>query len=239
MPETTPLAPATAALLAQASTATLTSQLLRRGITNTFMAGLGPMHPGQRMVGTARTLRYVPMREDQRGRTLGVANPQSSTIESLGAGDVLVIDARGVVDAASIGDIFAARAQALGAAGIVTDGAVRDTPGVAALGIPVYHRAAHASSALILHHPLERDVPIGCAGVLVLPGDVLVGDGEGVLVIPAALADEVARDAVEQELEEAFALERVRAGEPLVGLYPLGDARRAEYERWREARGGA
>lgn len=234
---TAPIPQATAALLAEASTATITSQLLRRGIRDTFLAGLAPMHPTARLLGRARTLRYVPMREDQRGRALVIENAQTSTIESLGPGDVLVIDARGVTGAASFGDIFAARAQALGAAGIVTDGAVRDTPGVRALGLPVYHRAAHASSALIAHHPLERDVPIGCAGVLVLPGDVLVGDGDGVVVIPEALADEVARDAAEQELEEAFALERVRAGAPLAGLYPLGEAQREAFTQWRRARG--
>jgi regulator of RNase E activity RraA len=229
------LAPAAIAALREVSTATLTAQLTRRGIRNTFLAGLVPTRPGTRMVGYARTLRYGAPREDVRGRTRG-RDVQKTTIESISPGDVLVIEARGVRDAGTIGDILAARALARGAAGIVTDGGVRDSPGVAELEIPTYYAAAAAASLWLSHQPLDCDLPITCAGVLVEPGDVVVGDAEGAIVLPAAMAEEIAHDAVEQESREAFALERVRAGEATPGLYPLTDARRGDYEAWRAAR---
>jgi regulator of RNase E activity RraA len=125
---------------------------------------------------------------------------------------------------------------ARGGAGIVTDGGVRDTPGVAELEIPTYCQGPNAASLWAEHIPLDVEVPITCAGVLVLPGDVVVGDGEGVVIVPAALAEEVAREGVEQERREAWALERVRAGESTRGVYPISDERRAEYEQWLDAR---
>jgi 5-oxopent-3-ene-1,2,5-tricarboxylate decarboxylase/2-hydroxyhepta-2,4-diene-1,7-dioate isomerase len=149
---------------------------------------------------------------------------------------VLVIDARNEEGAGTIGDILALRALRRGAAGIVTDGGVRDSPAVAALEIPTYFRGPHASVLGALHFPLETNVPVSCGGVLVLPGDVLVGDAEGVVVIPAQLAEAVAHAAVEQELLEEFALQRVDAGESIRGVYPLSVERRAEFEAWRESR---
>ena len=220
--------------LNRVSTATLTVQLRRRGIANTFMAGLRPTRPDLRLFGYAYTLRYVPLREDVRDADTAELNAQKRAVESIGPNEVLVIDARGEPGAGTIGDILAARALARGASGIVTDGGMRDTPAVAELDIPAYYLAPHAAVLGLLHHPLETNVPIACGGTLVVPGDVLVGDAEGVLVVPAALAEEVARDALEQEQREAWALERVKSGESIRGIYPLTEARRAEFEQWRK-----
>jgi 2-keto-4-pentenoate hydratase/2-oxohepta-3-ene-1,7-dioic acid hydratase in catechol pathway/regulator of RNase E activity RraA len=218
------------------STATLTTQLQRRGIRNTFLAGLRPTRPDLRLVGFAHTLRYVPVREDVVAAASAGLNAQKAAIESVSPGEVLVIEARNEPGAGTIGDILALRALRRGAAGIVTDGGLRDSPAVAALDVPTYYRAAHASVLGLLHHPLESNVPVGCAGVLVLPGDVIVGDAEGVVVVPAQLAEEVARDAAEQELAEQFAYERIDAGESIRGLFPLGEERRADFDEWRRSR---
>ncbi len=168
--------------LNRVSTATLTSQLQRRGLRSTFLSGLRPVKPGQRMFGYAHTLRYVPLREDLQPQLGGRENAQRRAIESLAADEVLVIEARGETDAGTIGDIYVSRAIALGAAGVVTDGALRDTPAISALDLPVYHRASHAATYGRLHMPLDHQVPIACAGVTVMPGDVIVGDGEGAVV---------------------------------------------------------
>jgi regulator of RNase E activity RraA len=215
------------------STATLTVQLTRRGIQTTFLTGLRPTRPDLRMVGHAHTLRYVPIRADVRKSMQGTEDAQKRAIESVSPGDVLVMEARGEPGAGTIGDILAARVLARGGAGIVTDGAVRDTPGVTELDIPTYYRAANASSLWNAHIPLDVDVPITCAGVLVMPGDVIVGDAEGVVVLPSKLAEEIAHAALEVEEREAFALERVKAGESFRGLYPLSEERRPEFENWK------
>lgn len=221
------------AALRQVSTATLTAQLASRGIATTFLGGLRSARPDLRMVGYAHTLRYVAIRADVRESLRGSENAQRRAVESVSPEDVLIMEARGELGAGTIGDILAARVLARGGAGIVTDGGVRDTPGVAGLDIPTYYRTANASSLWSCHIPLEVDVPITCAGVLVMPGDVLVGDAEGVVVLPAALAEEIAHDAVEQEQRETWALQRVTAGESIRGVYPLGAERRPDYERWR------
>lgn len=235
MPETPPLAPETLDHLRQASTATISAQLTKRGVSRTFMRGPRPLRPRDRMVGIAFTLRYVPSREDL---DPGIAydnrtNVQRLAIERVGPGEVLVIDARGETGAATLGDILTARLRVRGAAGIVTDGAVRDAGGVAAEPIPTYCAAANALLSSVAHHPADLQVPIGCGGVLVLPGDVIVGDADGVLVIPRQLADEVARDAAEQEALEAFVITKIRAGAELQGTYPPDEATRAEFARWR------
>ena len=219
--------------LKQVSTATLTVQLNRRGIQTTFLTGLLPTRPDLRMVGYAHTLRYVAIRADVRESLRGTEDAQKRAVEAASPGDVLIIEARRETGAGTIGDILAARLLARGAAGIVTDGGVRDTPGVAELDLPTYYRSANASSLWAAHIPLDVDVPITCAGVLVIPGDVVVGDGEGVVILPAALAEEIAHDALEVERRESFALERVKAGESFRGLYPLSAERQADYERWR------
>jgi len=226
------------ARLSRVSTATLTSQLQRRGIRSTFLSGLRPVGEGQRMVGLAHTLRYVPLREDLVAALNQGQNAQRRAIEALGSDEVLVIEARGEPDAGTIGDIFVRRAMHLGAAGVVTDGALRDTPAIRALGLPVYHQSSHAATLGRLHMPLDHQVPVACAGVTVMPGDVIVGDGEGAVVVPVALAEEVSLDALRQELEEEWAFERVAAGESTIGVFPVGDDRRAEFDEWLAARDG-
>jgi 5-oxopent-3-ene-1,2,5-tricarboxylate decarboxylase / 2-hydroxyhepta-2,4-diene-1,7-dioate isomerase len=220
------------------STATLTHQLQMRGIRSTFMSGLKPLHPDKRMVGRARTLRYVALREDlQRQYGAGV-NAQKRIVESIAPGDVLVIEARGVPDAATIGDIYATRLFTRGGVGIVTDGALRDTPAIAAIDRPVYHLASHGATLGRQHMPFSTDDSVTCAGVFVVPGDVIVGDGEGAVVIPAALVEEVVSDALIQEEKEAFALERVAAGESTMDLFPLAKPRLPEFETWKAAKQG-
>jgi 2-keto-4-pentenoate hydratase/2-oxohepta-3-ene-1,7-dioic acid hydratase in catechol pathway/regulator of RNase E activity RraA len=226
----------TLAALREVSTATLTTQLQRRGIRSPFLAGLRPTRPDLRMAGIAHTVRYVPVREDVAAADTRELNAQKEAIESISPGEVLVIEARGEEGAGTIGDILALRALRRGAAGIVTDGGLRDSPAVAGLELPTYFRVPHASVLGTHHYPLETNVPVSCAGVLVLPGDVLVGDAEGVVVVPAQLAAEVAESALEQERREQFAYERVDAGESTRGVFPLSDERRAEYEAWLEGR---
>lgn len=225
------------AALRSVSTATLTAQLRRRGIRDTFLRGLRPTRPDLKLLGYAFTLRYVPLREDVRDANATGLNAQKRAVESIGPEEVLVIDARQDAGAGTIGDILAARALARGASGIITDGGLRDSPAFAELEIPTYYAAPHAAVLGLIHYPLETNVPVACGGALVMPGDVIVGDAEGAVVVPAAMAEEVARDALEQEDREAWALERVRAGESIQGIYPLSDdGRRAEYEDWRASR---
>ncbi len=230
------LTPELEASLNTVATATLTHQLHQRGIRTTFLPGLKPLQPEKRMVGRARTLRYVALREDQQRNYQPGINAQKRLVESTEEGDVLVMEARGVADAATIGDIFATRHFMLGGRGIVTDGALRDTPAIAAIGKPVYHFASHGAVLGRKHMPFSTDEPITCAGVFVVPGDVVVGDGEGVVIIPLDLVAEVVADALIQEEKEAFALERVAAGEPTIGLFPLSTERAPEFEAWRDAR---
>ena len=230
------LTPELEAALNTLATATLTHQLQMRGIRSTFLSGLKPLHPEKRMVGRARTLRYVALREDMQRELAGGINAQKRVVEATEAGDVLVIEARGVPDAATIGDIFATRVFALGGRGVVTDGALRDTPAIAAIGQPVYHQASHGATLGRQHMPFSTDEPITCAGVFVVPGDVVVGDGEGVVIIPQALLEEVTADALIQEEKEDFALERVAAGESTIGLFPLAPERVADFEAWKAAK---
>ena len=200
-----------------------------------FFSGLEPLHPELRMVGRARTLRYVALREDLQQQYGGGLNAQRRAVAGLKPGDVLVIEARGVPDSATIGDIFATRAFKLGATGIVTDGALRDTPAIAELHQPVYHLSSHGATLGRQHMPFSVDEPATCAGVFVVPGDVIVGDGEGAVVIPIALVADVVRDALIQEERERFALEHVAAGESTVGLFPLSKERMPEFEKWAAA----
>jgi regulator of RNase E activity RraA len=223
--------------LRRASTATLTTQLLRRGFRNTYLAGLSAIRPELRMVGYAFTLRYVPMREDL--DLVEIDNRTSAqrlAVEAVGPGDVLVIDARNDTGAATLGNILATRIQRRGAAGIVTDGALRDTSAFRAIDLPTYCRATHQTQSTARHHPVDMNVPIGCAGVLVMPGDVVVGDADGVVVIPAAVAEEVALAALEQDEREAFVLENIEGGAGIVGVYPPDATTLAEYEAWRRTR---
>jgi 2-keto-4-pentenoate hydratase/2-oxohepta-3-ene-1,7-dioic acid hydratase in catechol pathway/regulator of RNase E activity RraA len=223
------------------STATLSSQLRKRGFNSVTLDGLRATRPDAKMAGFARTLRYVPFREDlfaQYGGTLpgGGLNAQKRAVEQVRPGEVLVIEARGDPTAGTVGDILALRAQVRGAAGIVTDGAIRDSQPLHAMDLPVYYGATHPAVLGRRHVPWEVNGVIACAGVTVTPGDIIAGDGDGVIVIPAHLALEVARDAAEQELQEQFAAELVAKGESVDGLYPLGKRWQPAYEAWRAVR---
>lgn len=231
------LGPETARALASVSTATL-SQLLRgRGINETCFGGLTAARPDLRLVGVARTLRYTALREDVFAQRGGGLNAQKAMIDSINPGEVLVIEAREDHGAGTIGDILALRLKQRGGVGVVTDGAVRDDSALRTLDLPIYRGAVHAAVLGRRHVPMDADLPITCAGVLVMPGDVIVGDADGVLVVPAALAAELAAAAVQQEHEERFIAERVRAGESIDGLYPLGPEQRRRYDEW-AAKGG-
>lgn len=230
-----PLAPETVAALRQVSTATLTTQLMSRGLRNTFLFGLRPLNPqAARMVGTAFTLRYIPAREDL--DVLGVfadpEHPQRKAVESVGPGQVLVMDCRSQGRAASLGGILGTRLLRRGAAGVVTDGSVRDSPTFATLGLPAYSAGVSATTNLVQHHAVDLQVPIGCAEVPVYPGDVLVGDGEGVVCVPRELAAEVARDAIAQEHLEEFVQAEIEAGAALPGVYPPNEQTRERYRAW-------
>ena len=220
------------------STATLTSQLIKRGFHNTFLGGLYPLRPDLRMVGYAFTLRYVPAREDMVDTLYdNTKNVQRLAVEAVDQDDVLVVDARGDVSAATLGNILATRLKVRGAAGFVTDGALRDTPGFQEIALPAYIKAPHATTSFIAHHPVEMGVPIGCAGVLIIPGDVIVGDGEGVVAIPSQVAEEVAHDTYEQERLEEYIQEKIASGAKILGTYPPNEQTLAEFEVWRKARG--
>ena len=223
--------------LTSVSTATITSQLQRRGVQNCFLSGLKPLNEGQHMVGYAHTLRYVPARPDL-PKLIGF-NAQREAAESIEPGEVLIIECRGVPDAGTIGDIFALRAERRGAVGVITDGALRDTPAIKAIGMPVYHQASHAAVLGRRHTPLDHQIPIACAGVTVMPGDVIVGDEEGAVVIPASMVEEVAAASLTMEIEEEFAIERVGEGASTNGYFPLADENRPEFEAWLAKRNGS
>ena len=215
-------------LLASLPTATLSAQLRRAGATNGVIGGLDVLRPDMRMPGRARTLRYLPFRDDlaaAKGMSVQRAMP-----ETLQNGDVIVIDARGVMASGVIGDISVQRAKMLGITGILTDGPIRDTAVISAFDVPVYFSGHHPASPAQAHVPFEADVPVACAGVTIMPGDLLVGDADGVVVLPPALAAKVAQATADQEREERFVAERVAEGEPLDGLFPMGAAWRVRYE---------
>jgi regulator of RNase E activity RraA len=225
----------TRGLLAEVGTATISMQLLKRGIARCFMSGIAPMDAGApRLVGPAYTLRYVPLREDLMPleRLGDASNAARRAIEECPPGAVLVCDARGVTDSGTIGDILLLRLAHRGVAGVVADGAVRDVVACRAVGLPVFCTGAAAPASPSAHVPADLQVPVACGGVAVFPGDVVVGDADGVVVVPAALAAEVARDAYAQEDIERFIQILVGQGRPVVGTYPPTDAVREEHGRW-------
>jgi regulator of RNase E activity RraA len=236
---TAPLSDETRSLLAQLSTATLTSQLMARGLRNTFMQGVRRLTTGgPSMVGEAFTLRYIPSRED-----IDVSavfedrnHPQRKAVETVPPGHVMVIDCRQDNRAAGAGSILVTRIMVRGAAGVVTDGGLRDSPTIAKLDFPVYCAGPAAPSNITRHHAVDINVPIGCGEVPVYPGDIIVGDHEGVVVIPRHLADQVARDGYEQSLMEDFVTERVKAGESIFGLYPANAEGIERFKAWRQGR---
>jgi regulator of RNase E activity RraA len=229
--------PVTFEQLGKVSTATITGLLSRRGLRRATIAGVRPIVPGTRMLGEAFTLRYIPAREDLdwTGHLDNLTDPQRVAIERVGQGQVLVMDARGDVSSGSLGAILATRLKMRGAAGVVTDGAVRDFVEIGASGLPAFCRAAHPGANKVIYHPQDFDLPIGCGGVAVFPGDVLVGDDDGVVVVPRDLAQEIGEEGVENELKEEFIMARVRAGASIVGTYPLDEAGVREYEAWRSS----
>ncbi|MDQ6524486.1 ribonuclease activity regulator RraA [Nocardioides sp. LHD-245] len=226
------LDPAVFARLRRASTATIQSQLFKRGLRDMFLFGLRPMNPeSASFAGEAYTLRYIPAREDL--DVLDVfddpAHPQRAAVEAVPPGQVLVMDCRQDARAASGGNILMTRLQARGVAAMVTDASVRDSPAIAGLELPVYCAGVSATVNLVLHHAVDVQVPIGCAGVPVYPGDVVVGDAEGVVVVPRHLAEEVSHAAVQQEELEEFILGRIQSGQPLRGNYPPDERTLAEF----------
>lgn len=238
------VAPETLAILREVSIATLSAQLLKRGFAQLFLQGVRPLRPDLRLVGQAVTLRFIPAREDlardeqmAAGEFNNLTNKQRIAVESVGPDDVLVIDARNDTRAATLGNILAARIKARGAAGIVTDGAFRDSPAIGEIDLPTYARGQNPNISFTVHYAADINVPIACAGVAIIPGDVIVGDAEGVIVVPAAVADEVARDGLEQERKEAFIYERIVAGASIVGTYPPDAATLRDYDAWKQTQG--
>jgi regulator of RNase E activity RraA len=233
--------PTTKQQLMSVSTATLCTALFKRGLHHQFIQGVLPLNPGlPNMVGEAYTLRYMPAREDL--NTIEVfknrEHPQRKAIEECPPGAVLVVDSRKDARAASAGGILVTRLMKRGVAGIVTDGGFRDSPDIARLPFPVYHQRPAAPTNLTVHQAIDINVPIGCGDAPVFPGDVVVGDGEGVVVIPAHLADEVAAEAVEMTAFEDFVQEKVMEGRSILGLYPPTDEQsRVDFATWRRAKG--
>lgn len=224
------LDPAVRELLSQAAVATISAALRKRGYHDVFIEGVFPNHPGDRIVGTAKTLRFIPFRPDLFKEHGGGFNAQKRAFDQVAPGEVLVVEARGERGTGTVGDVLALRAQVRGAAGIVTDGGVRDFDAVAEFEIPVFSQGPHPSVLGRRHVPWETDVTIACGGAAVQPGDVIVGDGDGVLVIPAAIAAEVAVEAAAQEREDAWVAEQVAAGASVDGLFPMNAEWRAKYE---------
>ncbi|BDZ53846.1 fumarylacetoacetate hydrolase family protein [Agromyces marinus] len=219
--------------LASVAVATLSVALRKRGYHDIFIEGVRANHAGDRIVGRARTLRFIPARPDLFDSHGGGYNAQKRAFDSVGPGEVLVVDARGERGTGTVGDVLALRAKVRGAAGIVTDGGVRDFDAVAEIGIPVFSQGAHPSVLGRRHVPWETDVTIACGGAAVQPGDVIVGDGDGVIVIPPHLVAEVAAEAAEQDAADAWVADRVAEGEPVDGLFPMNREWRQRYERER------
>lgn len=223
------------ATLMRVGSANVANVLLRRGFKNVVLQGVHPLRGGQeQLVGPAYTLRFIPAREDldsmaNYGRT---DNLHRRAIEECPPGSVLVIDAFGSTAAASMGDMMAARLRYRGVAGVVTDGGYRDSSAIADTGLPCYQVRNALPATPIALHPVALDGPVGCAGVAVYPGDVLVGDADGVAVIPRGLAEEVAAEALDAVGYEAFVAMHLDYGRPIFGLFPATDESRREYDTW-------
>jgi len=220
------------------STATLATALFKRGLRNQMIQEAQPLAPlGKNMVGLAYTLRYIPAREDLNPISVfqDATHPQRKAVESCPPGAVLVIDSRGNARAASAGSILIRRLMVRGCAGVVTDGGFRDSAEIAALDIPAFHRRPSAPTNLTLHQAVDINVPIGCGDAPVFPGDVVVGDADGVIVIPADIAKEIAEEATAMTVYEDFVVAMVAKGHSIIGLYPLNDPKmKALFESWRK-----
>ena len=236
------LTEAVKAQLMRISTASIATALFKRGLRNQFIQGVGPVSRKPRnMVGQAFTLRYIPAREDRNPITVfrNEDHPQRQAMELCPPGHVLVMDSRKDARAASAGSILITRLQVRGCAGVVTDGGFRDAEGIGELDMPAYHARPSAPTNLTLHEAIEINGPIGCGDAPVFPGDVVVGDGDGVIVIPAHLADEIAAECAGMEDFETFVLESVKEGHSIIGLYPPTRKETEErYAKWLAARKG-
>ncbi|MFE7841708.1 fumarylacetoacetate hydrolase family protein [Streptomyces sp. NPDC057474] len=219
-----------AGLTADVGTAALSAELRRRGYVDVFLDGVTPLKPGVKMAGRARTLRMIAFRPDLFASHGGGYNAQKRAFDSLGPGDVLVVEARRDSTAGTVGDILALRAQWLGAAGIVTDGCVRDSGFLSTFELPVFAQGGHPSVLGRRHVPWETDVTVTCGGAAVQPGDLVVGDTDGVIVIPSAIADEVVAAASAQEAEDAYIARQVTNGAKVDGLFPMNAEWRARFE---------
>lgn len=235
---TAPLSAETIRNFMYASTATVSMQMLKRGFRNSAINGVKPLNPkATRLVGPAYTLRYIPAREDL-DRPPTPADPpsaQRAAIEETPAGHVLVIGTEGNVRSGTLGDILALRLKVRGVAGVLSDGAMRDSPVIGKFDFPVYCTAAAAPPSMANLHPVEVQTPVGICGVPVYPGDVIVADDDGAIVVPRHIADEVARDSFEQERLEKFVAIRVGKGYEITGTYPPNDATKADYQKWIKA----
>jgi regulator of RNase E activity RraA len=224
--------------LVRISTATITTLLLKRGLRNVWLRRTRRLTGSARVVGPAFTMRFVAFRED-------LANPASwssptstrACVEAMPAGAVVVADAIGCADAGILGDILCARMKARGVAGLVTDGAVRDIAGIRSTGLEVWAAGIAAPPAVAALHFVGWEEPVSCGGVAVLPGDLIVADDDGAVVIPAALVSQIAEEGEAQERLEAWTLDEVIRGRALAGLYPLDDDNRRRYEAERAASG--
>jgi regulator of RNase E activity RraA len=237
----TKLSPQTREKLKTVSTATLTTALFKRGFRNQMIQGVYALNSNALpMVGEAFTLRYIPAREDLNPITVfqDRSHPQRKAVDECPAGAVFVIDSRKDARAASAGSILVSRLMQRGAAGVVTDGGFRDSHDIAKLAMPAFHSRPSAPTNLTLHQALDVNVPIGCGDAPVWPGDVIVGDHDGVVVLPAHLADELADEGVEMTAFEDFVAEEVMKGRSILGLYPATEEKtRTDFAAWRKANG--
>lgn len=233
-------APSVREKLKMVSSATITTCLFKRGFRNQFIQNVQPLKPGKKnMVGPAFTLRYIPAREDLNSIEVfkNPEHPQRLAVEQCPKDHVMIIDSRKDARAASAGSILATRLMKRGAAGIVTDGGFRDSAEIAALTIPTYHNRPSAPTNLTLHQAIDINVPIACGDVAVFPGDMVVGDDDGVVIIPAHLADEIADEGMAMGLFEKYVMEKVDEGQSIIGLYPPTDPRKLkEFYAWKEDR---
>ncbi|MCP3427121.1 fumarylacetoacetate hydrolase family protein [Rothia sp. AR01] len=231
-PGSGPLSEALRARLLAAPTAGLSAQLRKRGLNQVVIEGVRSGAPGTTMVGVAKTLRFLPHREDLFAAHGGGYNAQKRAFDAVAPGEVLVIEARNESGSGTLGDVLALRARANGAAGVVTDGGVRDSAAVREVGLPVFSRTAHPAVLGRKHVPWESDTAVACGNATVLPGDVIVGDDDGVVVIPRALVEEVVEEALAKEHEDAWVYDRVAEGHPVDGLFPPTGEWKERYRAW-------
>lgn len=225
----------TVARLRRASTPSIATLLYKRGFRNQYIQGVSRLGAQPRMVGPAFTLRYIPAREDLDGLETfrDPTHPQRVAVETVPPGHILVMDCRQDASAASLGSILFTRLEVRGCAGVVTDGGVRDAEPIAAMDTPCFAGKPSAPTNLTKHHAVDIGLPIGCGGAPVYPGDILVGDGDGVIVIPAHLARDIAEEAFGMEAFEDFVLLEVQAGRPVIGTYPPDEATLSRFEAFK------